>query len=175
MSTTIPALHLDELRDRAVRSPDELTPGSEVLFAHVPDLEESWLRTSRDSVYAHSGTIVEVALRHHHELRDGREALPDSRPSLAIIYRRSDTGERDYIYAADTGVTPYGEPGSEFYNPTNFAVLLAPLEAEGIIPLLTASEEFAEALQRQNSQLSLAGSGGYFSSRYLHRHRSFGG
>lgn len=170
MSTTIPALHLDELRDRAVRSPEELTPGSEVLFAHVPDLDELWLRTSRDSGYAHTGTIVEVAPRHHHELRAGRNPLPDAQPRLAIIYRRSDTGERDYIYAADTGVTPYGEPGSEFYNPTNFAVLLAPLEAEGIVPLLTASEEFAEELQHHSSQISFADSGGYFS----HRYRRFG-
>lgn len=173
MSTTVPALHLDELRELAVRSPEELTPGTEVLFTHVPDLEDSWLRTSRDSVYGHTGTIVEVAMYHHHELRDGREPLPDSKPSLAIIYRRSDTGERDYIYAADTGVTPYGEPGSEFYNPTNFAVLLAPLEAEGIVPLLTTSEEFAENLKHYNSQINLDGSGGSFSSRYLHW--SFGG
>lgn len=154
MSTTIPALYLDELRDRAVRSPEELTPGAEVLFAHVPDLLEPWTRNYPDSAYASIGTVVEVSMKHHHELREGRRALPGSEPKLAIIYRRQDTGERDYFYAADTGVTPYGEPGHEFYNPANFAVLLAPLEAEGFVPLLTASEDFQKRLAAYNSQIS---------------------
>lgn len=169
MSTTGTALHFDELRGRAVRDPAELTPGAEVIFAHLPELGSSRFGGPfRDSVSAHIGTIIEVSPKHHHELGANRRELPGSEAELAIVYLRQDTGEQTYRYAVDSGVTPYGAPGREFYNPVNFTVLLAPLEAEGIVPLLTASPEFTERLHRYNSQIDLLAPGGGYQS-----HRAF--
>lgn len=165
MSTTIPALFLDELRDRAVRSPEELTPGTEVLFAHVPDLLDPWTRSTPDRAYASIGTVVEVSMKHYHELHEGRRPHSGSEPSLVITYRRQDTGERDYIYAADTGVTPYGDPGHEVYNPANFAVLLEPLAEEGIVVFLRASDGFQKELADFNSLISP----GYYGVSFRHR------
>lgn len=160
MSTTGTALHLDELRELAVRDPAELTPGAEVIFAHLPELGSSRFGGPfRDSVSAHSGTIIEVSPKHHHELGANRRELPGSEAELAIVYLRQDTGEQAYRYAVDSGVTPYGAPGREFYNPVNFTVLLAPLEAQGIVPLLTASPEFTERLHRYSSQIDFLATG----------------
>lgn len=156
MSTTIPALHLEELRDRAVRDISELTPGTEVIFAHVPDLLNAWSRSSPDSAYGTIGTITEVGMKYYDETHPGQDRLKDEEPSLVIFYSKG--GDRlHHIHAADTGVIPYGDPGHEFYNPINFVVLLAPLEAEGIVPLLSASEDFEEQLKRYNSQISTDG------------------
>lgn len=148
-------IYLDELKDLAVRNSEELTPGTEVIFVHLPDLRHPENRDSKDSAYAHAGIVTEVGIMYPSEL-SGLKRLDSEEQHTMILYSEGEDKQR-HRYAADSGVVPYGHSGNgrPWYNPTNFTVLLAPLNEAGIRPVFDVTEEFAEKLEDYNSKINV--------------------
>lgn len=145
-------IHLDEMKDLAVRNIEELTPGTEVIFVHLPDLRHPENRDSRDQAYGHGATITETGLMFPSDLSPHLKRLADEKPEMLILFSEGDDRQQ-HRYAADSGVIPYSGGGKPWYNPTNFTVLLAPLNEAGISVELDVTPDFARDLERYNSQI----------------------
>jgi len=147
------SIYLDELKDLAVRNSEELTPGTEVIFVHLPDLRHPENRDSKDSAHGQVGVITEVGLMYPSDL-SGLKRLDNEEQHTMILYTEGDDRQR-HRYAADSGVEPYSHSGGArpWYNPTNFTVLLAPLNEAGISVELDVTPEFAEKLEAYNRQI----------------------
>lgn len=152
MSTTIGTLFLDELKERAVRDIEKLTPGTEILIGHVPDLSHPELVDSHAHYSSDAGIVTEVGYKYFDELHPGMDRHEGEEPKLVILY--SDGGDRmRYMHATDAGVLPYGDPQNGHYNDANFMVLISELNDEGIMPLLRASDDYEERLKEFNSKV----------------------
>lgn len=149
-AVTSTALHLDELRSYAVRDTEKLHTGQRVILAHVPPLERPELATSTAHPYGQELTILEVAEKTFAELHPNLHPIANDERKL-IIRHRSDTHE-SYTHASDAGVIPYSW-GTEFYNDTNFLVLVDELEAAGITAVLEVSPAYAEKLEAYNGSV----------------------
>jgi len=149
-------IHLNELKDLAVRNPEELTPGTEVIFVHLPDLRHPEDRDARDSAYAHAGIVTEVKVMYPSDLSPNLDRLKGEKEDTMILYSEGDDKQR-HRYAADSGVIPYSHSGTgkPWYNPTNFTVLLAPLNEAGIAPVFDVTEDFADRLEDYNSKIKV--------------------
>lgn len=152
MSTTIGTLFLDELKERAVRDIEQLTPGTEILIGHVPELSHPEAAFARAHYSSDAGIVTEVGYKYFDELHPGMDRREDEEPKLVILY--SDGGDRmQYMHATDAGVIPYGDPKSGNYNDANFLVLVSELNDEGIMPLLRVSDGYEERLEEFNSKV----------------------
>lgn len=144
-------LHLDELKEYALRDPERLAPGARILLGHVPSLERPDLEDHRQTAYGRIVTVTEVGPKTFAELHPAVSNPIDSEPALVLIY--DDGSESSFIryqHLSDSGITPYR---GGFHNPVNFAVLIEDLEAQGIVPLLTVSEDYELALAKFNEQV----------------------
>lgn len=145
-------IHLDEMKDLAVRNIEELTPGTEVIFVHLPDLRHPENRDSKDQAYGHGATVTEVGLMFPSDLSPHLKRLSNEKREMLILFSEGDDRQQ-HRYAADSGVIPYSGGGKPWYNPTNFTVLLAPLNEAGISVELDVTPDFARDLERYNSQI----------------------
>lgn len=141
---------LNELREYAVRNPQELQPGQKVIFCHVPPLERPDLASSKAHPYGFEATILEVSAKTFLELHPNTKPMDSDEPQLVIFYE-SEHG-RSHIYASDSGVVPY-RWGHEFYNDTNFLVIEESLRATGLEPLLEVSAAYEEELKGYNARV----------------------
>ncbi len=144
-------IFLDELREFAIRDPERLVPGSRVVLGHVPTLERPDLEDHRQSAYGQIVTVLEVGWKAFAELHPGLSDPFKSGPALVMVY---DDGSESklirYQHLSDSGVVPYS---GGWRNPVNFVVLIEDLEAHGIEPLLTVSEDYELALEQFNEQV----------------------
>lgn len=149
-------IHLDELKDLAVRDIEALAPGTEVLFVHLPDLLHPEIRDFKDSAYAHAGIVTATGLMYPSDLSPRLDRLENEEKSMMILYSEGDDKQR-HSYASDSGVEPYSNSGGgkPWYNPTNFTVLLAPLNEAGIMPVFDVTPDFAQKLEDYNSQITV--------------------
>lgn len=127
---------LDELRSRAVRDPELLTPGTLVIIAHVPDLDNGGYGSEP---HAHFGTIREIRT---HEIW---EIVGGIRKEVKIHYFDKN-GEHE-VYAGDRGVVRY--PNGNF-NDSNFIVIVSKLVDEGIEIDLNVSEDYKMRRRQEN-------------------------
>ena len=149
-------IHLDELREYALRDASKLKPGTEVIFVHVPTLGNPELDDCEQWTSAHFATVVEVREATFAELHPRVKNPIETEAKPVIFYQHgkgSDIeGIESYNYTTDAGVDPYN-PETGFYNRVNFTVLLSELEEKGLTPVFEVTEEYAQALVEHNEQV----------------------
>lgn len=146
-------IHIDELREFAVRDPYLLQPGDEVIFVHLPTLADPDLEHFPQGAYATRGTVVEVAMRSQRELHPTAPGYPkDYEKGLVILFREEGSETERYRYAADSGVIGYTSHSTGF-NSTNFTVRLADLEERGLEFIDGTTADYAARLEVFNSQI----------------------
>lgn len=120
--------YVHEIRDFAVRDPEKLKVGMEVLFCHAP--------INSDNIWSglpnvEKRTITKLEMLSMDQLTGsmtGKFAGGDKK-RLVIFY-----GDRYmYHHATDAGVVEYDEVGLKGWNDVNFTVIAADLEAAGIV------------------------------------------
>lgn len=162
-------IYLDGLRKYALRDLSKLKSGTEVVFVHLPVLEYPEDCDSLQFVQHTVATITDVRDATFAELHPGLSNPIDSVAQPVIFYREgTGTGHGDLErnrYASDSGVIPY-EWAPNSYNSTNFVVLLAELEEQGLTPLLRVSEEYAAELEDHNSKITVYDISGYYYDDY---------
>ncbi len=146
-------IHIDKLREFAVRDPDLLKAGDEVIFVHLPTLADPSLEHSRQAAYATRGTVVEVAMRSQRELHPTAPGYPgDYEKGLVILFREEGSETERYRYAADSGVIGYTSHSTGF-NTTNFTVRLADLDERGLEFIDETTADYAARLEVFNGQI----------------------
>lgn len=143
-------IYTNELRQFQVRDISRLVPGTEILIAHVPDLENPSLEFSKVSAQAHRYTVLEVCEKTANELHHFDTDADWANEKDTVIHVKNKHYE-DYMYASDCGVLPYEGGG---YNTTNFTVILSDLEDAGMTWINDTSPSYKEALEKYNSQVT---------------------
>lgn len=143
-------LHLDELRDFALRDPARLTPGTEALFVHLPVLENAHAASWRASAHAYVATVVESGEFSQNDLHPDMIVDKPWATKKDAIVRISSLNTETYRYLNDSGVIPYD---SGYLNPVNFTVLLEDLKAAGHDYHLSASPAWLQAANDFNEQV----------------------
>lgn len=153
---TLTPVYLDQLREYAVRGADRIKVGDEVIFCHVPPLENPDLEDHRVQASALCAKITEVAYKSFNDLHPGLKAnFPGSDKKLLMLFHKSNYGLTNR-HASDSGVIPYGDDKhSNFYNSTNFTVLVSELKELGFIPVLTVTPEYSDRLYKFNAQIEV--------------------
>lgn len=131
-------LYLEDLKQYAIRDPEAIETGGELVQVHLPELRNPSRGTRKKLVF---GT----------KLSGVRLTNENGKLFLKCVNDYSPL-EQTY-YATDTGLIPYtGIDGhsSDYYNPTNFLVNIKKLEAEGYTVVLEASEKFKKLLKDYN-------------------------
>lgn len=150
-------LSIDGLKAHALRDLSKLTPGTEVIFGHVPTLDDPAMEDSKNFVYGHFATVTEVRDATFAELHPLLRKPIETDAQPVIFYQHGIGSEIEGIeahrYATDSGVIPYDGTTSVFYNTTNFTVLLSELKELGIEPSIEPSEEFTADLEEFNSKV----------------------
>lgn len=135
-------LYLEDLKQYAIRDPEAIEAGGELVQVHLPEFHNPSRETRKKLVF---GT----------KLSEVRLANENGKLFLKCVNEYSPL-EQTY-YATDTGLIPYaGIDGhnSNYYNPTNFLVNIKKLEAEGYTVVLEASEKFKKYLEKYNEAIT---------------------
>lgn len=125
MTKSIP---LEELRFRAVRDPELLVPGTLVILAHVPNLDQGGY-----GVEPMAEIVTVREMRFHYE--DNGDGTTDEVLKIHYFDKR---GEHE-TYASDRGVIPYP---SGYINDTNFVVIVSELIDADLEIDLKVSEDY---------------------------------
>lgn len=125
MTKSIP---LEELRFRAVRDPELLVPGTLVIMAHVPNLDQGGY-----GVEPMAEIVTVREMRFHYE--DNGDGTTDE---ILKIHYFDKHGEHE-TYASDRGVIPYP---SGYINDANFVVIVSELIDADIEIDLKVSEDY---------------------------------
>lgn len=125
MTKSIP---LEELRFRAVRDPELLVPGTLVILAHVPNLDQGG-----HGVEPMAEIVTVREMRFHYE--NNGDGTTDEILKIHYFDKR---GEHE-TYASDRGVIPYP---SGYINDTNFVVIVSELIDAGLEIDLKVSEDY---------------------------------
>lgn len=137
MTTKTETIHvfLDELSDFHVKDLNRLTPGTKVLFGHVPDL----IAESR----FHDHKIF-PSVEYAEVLRTEDDSSDSPKPQ---IHYRDSKGRENRHYASDMSVIPYG---AGFYNDANFVVILDDLKNAGVSVDTEVSPHYKSAQELYN-------------------------
>jgi len=157
-------------QDFRLRDLERLTPGSKVLFIHLPPLNDDLLITHMGSI---PYTSVELAI-----ITEVKDASFDDLHPLAVENpnRATQTAEQlewatekkpvifynrhpalltpniSHRYASDSGVIPYSPSG--MYNDTNFTVLMDDLNEAGVELSTLPSPEYSAILEEYKRKIS---------------------
>jgi len=140
-----------ELREFAVRDIDQIAPGDEVLFVHLPQRDGNysdlyWSTPTVNRVTVQSigpGKVQEIYNGHY-----GTELFDEEQ--IVVVYTDS-RDQQYYRYASDSGLMPYGQGA---YNSSNFTLSISELEAQGIKPSLEIEPELEREIKRHNDRLN---------------------
>lgn len=143
-------IYLNQLRNHAIRSPHDLTPGERVIFAHIPEhLDGDSFEGTKD-INGELVTVEEIVEKSRHELYPRNERYEgDEKRSLVVIFT-DQRGRQGYHYAGDCGLEPY----NGVLNPTNIVVSADKLEERGWEPILEPSKSYAKDLKRYNKRFN---------------------
>lgn len=146
-------LHIDELKDFAIRDMDRIGPGAEALLLHVPDLggEQNPFATDLFAWGEHV-TVTAIGMLPYSELEIHAPRSPGSEARMISAFTYiDDWNQKGYHHTADWGITPYSWMGDgDQYNRTNTLVLLKDLEEVGAEFSMVASPQFLESLNSYN-------------------------
>lgn len=148
-------VHLDELKQYELRDRSKLTPGTELVFVHLPELRDPEIETGLQEAYATSVKVLEVKDATFAELHP-KVTNPIETEALPVILYEDSEGHRGYRYLSASGVIPYLQEGdSSYYNGTNFTVLPSELEEKGLTPVFEVTDKYAEELESYNGKITV--------------------
>jgi len=149
-------IHLDELREYALRDASKLEPGTEVIFVHVPTLGNPERDDCKQWTSAYFATVVEVKEATFAELHPRVTNPVETEAKPVILYQHGKGSEIEgiegYRHTTDAGVDPY-DSETGYYGEVNFTVLLSELEERGLTPVFEVTEEYAQALVEHNEKV----------------------
>lgn len=145
-------IFLDELREFAIRDPELIQPGDEVVFVSLPPLTDAALESSHSFVSSQRAIVMAVAMKSFRELHPNAPGFPGDGELSLIVEYRDDEGRGRYRYGSDSGLVPYAE-GTDNYNTHNFTVKLSDLREHGYELVEEASIEYLKRLESFNRKI----------------------
>ena len=147
----ITGVYTDELIQFRVRDISRLKPGTEIIFAHVPELKDPELGTYEVFAEARLYIVVEVAEKSFNDLHGSNsDTVRNNEKNTVILFEDTYRSQvkPNYRYATDAGVIPYS---GNWYNDTNFTVIVSDLEDAGMTWIDEISPSYKTRLDAYNS------------------------
>jgi len=138
---------LDELQPFHVKDISRLTPGTKVIFGHVPNLNsDADFRDHKIYAQGYYAEIVKVEEASFNSLHSSLTNLSQEEwatKTAPVIFYKDEQGRESHRYASDTSVIPYQ---GTFFNDANFAVIVQDLDDAGLVvfPEVTAVYKLAQ-------------------------------
>lgn len=148
-------IFLDELREFAIRDPELIQPGDEIVFVGLPPLTDPALESSQNFVSSERAIVMAIGMKSPRDLHPNGPDYPSAHDLKLIVEYRDDEGRGRYRYGSDSGLVPYTED-PENYNSHNFTVKLSDLREHGYELVEEASVEYLKKLESFNQRIRVS-------------------
>jgi hypothetical protein len=142
---------IDQLGEHHLRDLSRLTPGTRVLFGHVPELTGDPAIIGYHEFYSGElATVKKIETISANELFKFKTPVSWAQHTSSVIFYTQEDGRDWKNFATDAGVERYTEG---HYNSANFTVLLDDLEAAGIELILDVTQKYKRRLEKFNAEV----------------------